>query len=103
MAYDDGLYVSGQELSETSADTQDYLTRFNNATTEFNTQAKQLEESWSGQDYNTMMNNLKTKLDPLTDPETGSITNLIKDITKELDSHNETYHDIQKSNESDWG
>lgn len=103
MAYEDGLLVSGQELSNTSADAQDYLTRFNNATTEFNNLTNQLEESWSGADYNAMKENLRAKLNPLTDPNTGSITNLIKDITKELDEHNETYSNIQKSNESDWG
>ena len=103
MAYEDGLLVSGQELSNTSADAQDYLARFNNATTEFNNQAVRLEESWSGADYNAMMANLHAKLDPLTDPNTGSITTLIKDITKELNEHTETYSNIQKSNESDWG
>ena len=103
MAYDDGLHVSGQELSETSADAQDYLTNFNNATAEFNEQANRLGESWKGSDYNAMMNNLHTKLDPLTNPETGSITTLIRDITKELDEHKDIYENIQKSNESDWG
>ena len=103
MAYENGLYVSGQELENTSADAQDYLTKFNNATSEFYRNAKELQNYWDGADYNAMMNNFQTKLDPLVDPNTGSIPQLIKDITKELDERNQAYHEIQNSNTSDWG
>ena len=103
MSYSDELYVSGAELSNTSNDAQDIGARFNNITTEFNTSAKNLEQYWSGADYNAMMNNLHLKLDKLIDPSTGSIPNLIRDIQKELNEHNQNYGDIQRKNEQDWG
>lgn len=103
MSYSDELYVSGAELTNTSNDAQDIGARFNNVTTEFNQAAKDLEQYWSGADYNAMMNNLHLKLDKIIDPATGSIPNLIRDIQKELNGHNDDYARIQSSNEQDWG
>ena len=102
MGNSDILKVSGAELENTSADTQDALTRFNNATSEFNTQATELNQSWSGPDYDSMMNNIHLKLDPLTNTENGKIPTLISDIRKELDDHNDRYSEIQNHNTKEW-
>jgi len=99
----DKLYVKGSELEETSADAQDLGTKFNNTVDEFNKLSIEMKDVWDGADYEAMMNNIHTKLDPLTNRETGSIPQLIKDISRELDEHNERYNDIQNKNVSNWG
>lgn len=98
----DKLYVRGDELAETSADAQDLLSKFNSVTDEFNRLSVEMKEVWDGADYESMMANIHSKLDPLTNKDSGSIPTLISDITKELDEHNEGYSAIQKSNVQDW-
>lgn len=92
------LNVNSEELMEAKQRVDNLLSNFNNDYRYLIEKFNELETYWIGEDYLVTKNNVLSNIKPYLDENDGSIPNLLKDLSSELERRYTDYEDIQKAN-----
>ena len=96
------LNVNGEELANVKSEVDKLLIEFNSESDLFYQKLNELGNYWIGEDYVAMKNSVENGLKPLINKDSGSIPQLMRSISDELERKNAAYEDIQKRNISRW-
>lgn len=98
----ESLYVSNEEFANIQNEISSIQTRFKSLNSEFESKLLELQNYWSGVDYDAMANNIKSNMLPITG-ENGSINSLMTDMLSTLEQKSNEYANIQRKNMGYWG
>ena len=97
----DGLYVNDEELKGCIERLKKWKSEFDEVDKEFKLKLTQMNEIWSGSDYEAMKKRVTEELDKITG-ENGRIQEFITGCTDDLGQHISDYQDIRNKNRSYW-
>jgi hypothetical protein len=98
----DELYVNYDGLDNNIEELRLWKKGFNEIHNEFVNKLDEMNQNWSGIDYENMKNSLKTELNKITG-EDGKIQTFVRERTEELKERKADYKNIQSRNASYWG
>ncbi len=98
----DELYVNYDGLDNNIEELRLWKEGFNEIHNEFVNKLDEMNQNWSGIDYENMKNSLKTELNKITG-EDGKIQTFVRERTEELKERKADYKNIQSRNASYWG